>query len=220
MPCCSYITGCIEGFSSNVALPPDLVPDEPSCGLKRFFRTIAACILSPELVNSCALPRLPSGHSLTRCANFSFRYLAIMACLRAHRQAREQYDLWAQKECVAVDTCAAYISSLALTERLVQLRLQYDTFVPSITHFARTMGEHATSTHMFSCAVDRWCATGMLHDRDKEAYSVIHSSNIKRIGLCATPPRIITSCLISTVGSRCERNMLRYNGLFCLLMCL
>ena len=60
----------------------------------------------------------------------------------------------------------------------------------------------------------------MLHDRDKEAYSVIHSSNIKRIGLCATPPRIITSCLISVVGSRCERNMLRYNGLFYLLMCL
>lgn len=133
-----------------------------------------------------------------------------MACLRAHRQARQHYELWAQKECVTVDTCTAYLASLALSERLVQLRLQYDTCVPSITQFARTIGEHSVNTHKFSCAVERWWASGMLHDRDKEAYSVIYNSNLKRIAIFASPPRVMASCLISMGGSRSERNMLRW----------
>ena len=50
----------------------------------------------------------------------------------------------------------------------------------------------------------------MMHDRDKEAYSVIYNSNLKRIAMFATPPCVMASCLISMGGSRSERNMLRW----------
>ncbi len=210
----SYITGCIEAFSANVALPPDLLPEQQYCRFHSIYRTIATCVLSPELVNAYAHtpPSSTCCHVISRFV--SCRHLAIEASLRAHRHARQHYELWAQRECVAVDSCAAYLASLALTERLLQLRLQYDTCVPSISHFARTLRERAVSAHKLSCAVERWGATGMLHGRDKEVYSLIYSGNLKRITISASPPRVMAFCLMSVGGSRRDKSLLR-----CLHLC-
>jgi hypothetical protein len=54
--CCSYSTGCIEALSSNVALPPDLLPQQESRRFYSIYRTITTCVLSSELVNAYAHP--------------------------------------------------------------------------------------------------------------------------------------------------------------------
>jgi hypothetical protein len=124
-------------------------------------------------------------------------------------QARLQFELWAQQECIAVDACAAFMASQGLSEQLLQLRLQYDTCVPSITRLARTLKEHAADMHKFSRAVERWRVTGMLHDSDQEVYSAICSGNLKRAAMHAAPPRVMLSCALSMVSARSERDMLR-----------
>ena len=53
-----YIAGCIEEFSSNVALPHDLqLPltlEQPPCGFGKLYHILTTCVLSPELVNAYA----------------------------------------------------------------------------------------------------------------------------------------------------------------------
>ncbi len=203
---CSYSSGCIEAFSSNVALPPDLLPEQeyPAPSQHVYCRRRS----------SMRMHTLAHTPPSTTCSNViscfvSCRHLAIEASLRAHRHARQHYELWAQRECVAVDSCAAYLASLALTERLLQLRLQYDTRVPSISQFARTLRERAVSAHKLSCAVERWGATGMLHGCDKEVYSLIYSGNVKRITISASPPRVMAFCFMSVGASRRDKSLLR-----------
>jgi hypothetical protein len=140
--------------------------------------------------------------------------------MRAHQHARQQFELWAQQECIAVDACAAFLSSQALSERLLQLRLQYDTCVPGVTHFARTLKLHATTMHKFSCSVERWRRTGMLPDSDAEAYNLISSGSMKRVAMHAAPPRVMASFLLSVAGSRSERNMLRWRAVLTVVVCI
>jgi hypothetical protein len=130
--------------------------------------------------------------------------------MRAHHQARQQFELWAHQECITVDACAAFLESQSLSDSLLQLRLQYDTCVPGITSLARTMQQHAVSMYTFSRAVDRCYLTGMLHDSDKEAYDAICIDNFKRVAMHSAPPRVMASCLISLASSRSERIMLRW----------
>ena len=51
-----YVTGCIESFAAAVSLPPDLAHSpaeyELTGGFKAIYRSLAACVLAPELVNA------------------------------------------------------------------------------------------------------------------------------------------------------------------------
>jgi hypothetical protein len=145
------------------------------------------------------------------CDDFSpLRYLSIAACLHAHCQTREQFERWAQQQCIAVDTCAAFLASQGLSERLVQLRLQYDVSVPSVAHFALTLKENSENLRKFSLAVDRCRDAGFVHDDDQETYDILFGSSLKRIALSAAPPSVMAASLIAMIGPYSERDMLRW----------
>lgn len=144
------------------------------------------------------------------CDAFSpLRYLSIVACLHAHCQTREQFERWAQQQCIGVDSCAAFLASQGLSERLVQLRLQYDVSVPSVAHFALTLKENAENLRKFSLAVDRCRDAGFVHDDDQETYDTLFGSSLKRIALSAAPPSVMAASLIAMIGPHSERDMLR-----------
>jgi len=159
------------------------------------------------------------GYVSTFCDAFApLRYLSIAACLHAHCNTREQFQRWAQQQCIAVDTCAAFLASQGLSERLLQLRLQYDVSVPSVAHFALTLKENAENLRKFSLAVDQCRDAGLVHDDDQETYDMLSGSGVKRMALSAAPPCVMAASLIAMIGPYSERDMLRWLPVFAALV--